>query len=461
MCYFVGISQKEIPYQEDLWLCGYVGRDHTASGVHDPLHVKAVSVGDGASTVLLISCDLIGVESAFARDTIRTISRRTGIPESGIVIFCTHTHSGPNTLSMLGMGTVSTAFLARLAETILACALEACHAARPATMTLHRGTGSIGVNRVLQQMWGGPETENWEMRNWDGEEQTGLLPVEQLLEQGISPDTHVDDELLVLQICEGKDLRGLLINYACHPVVLEYTNYQMSADFLCGLQRSLEAAYPGAAVLFLNGCCGDINPVSRGGFALADQLGAQLAGDVLQALARPGTVLSAPIQVNCAAYSAPLDIGVDEESLRRRLRHYEAERLTEKGKNATAEKVYAVYLQWAEKMMEQIRTGTLQHAMDSELRLIRMGELAVATLPFEVFHEVGKEIKTAISPGNTMVAAYANGENGYFVSSRLHPYAKYERFEAFKFSGAPGPIAKGADREIVKVFARIAGIAGE
>ncbi len=456
MSYLVGISQKEIPYQKDLWLCGYVGRDHTATGVHDPLFVKCISIGDGANTVIFICCDLIGVESTFAQKTIAKISEKIGVSKNNIVICCTHTHSGPNTIYMLGMGKVSEQFLDMLADTILTCALDAYHNCSAATITLHRGVGTIGVNRVLQQMWGGPETENWETRNWDGEDQADILPVDQLLEQGLSPDTYIDNELLVLRVYDDKGTRALLINYACHPVVLEYTNYQISADFLWGLQHSLKAIYPDAAVLFLNGCCGDINPTVRGGFEAASQLGAQLAENVLCALKNDGKTLSHSVRVKCTRFSAPLDIAVDEETLGRRLDHYAKKLEAERGKDSTAEKVYNVYTQWAEKIREQIRASTLKRNIDAELRIIQVGDLAIATLPFEVFHEVGKEIKKAVLPGNTMVAAYANGENGYFVSSTLYPYAKYERFEAFKFSGEPGPIAKGVDQEVVRLFTYLA-----
>ena len=53
---------------------------------------------------------------------------------------------------------------------------------------------------------------------------------------------------------------AVLVNYACHAVVLGPENLQYSADYPGEMARTVEAAYPGAVCLFVQGGAGNINP---------------------------------------------------------------------------------------------------------------------------------------------------------------------------------------------------------
>src|SRR5207237_728155 len=64
-----------------------------------------------------------------------------------------------------------------------------------------------------------------------------------------------------------------LLNYACHATVLEHDNLCYSADFPGAAARTVERAAGGVCV-YVQGACGDINPVwMRHDFAEVERVG--------------------------------------------------------------------------------------------------------------------------------------------------------------------------------------------
>ena len=86
---------------------------------------------------------------------------------------------------------------------------------------------------------------------------------------------------------DGKPL-AILVNYACHAVVLGPENLQYSADYPGEMRRVVESAYPGAVCLFIQGGAGNINPyydktpIVEDAVALMRETGRTLATEVLR-----------------------------------------------------------------------------------------------------------------------------------------------------------------------------------
>ena len=60
------------------------------------------------------------------------------------------------------------------------------------------------------------------------------------------------------------------------------------------------------------------------------------------------------------------------------------------------------------------------------VQALRIGDLAVFTLPFEVFAEIGLELKKRSPFPRTMVISFANGTNGYLPTPEQHKLGGYE-----------------------------------
>ncbi|NIP98853.1 MAG: hypothetical protein GWO24_37815 [Akkermansiaceae bacterium] len=60
------------------------------------------------------------------------------------------------------------------------------------------------------------------------------------------------------------------------------------------------------------------------------------------------------------------------------------------------------------------------------IQAIRIGDLAICTLPFEVLVEIGLELKEKSPAGDTFVVELANGGYGYLPTPRQHQLGGYE-----------------------------------
>ena len=144
---------------------------------------------------------------------------------------------------------------------------------------------------------------------------------------GKQPTSPIDPTVLVIRIDnnEGKPL-ALLVNYACHPVVLGADNRQYSADFIGTMANTVEAGFDHAPLCFyLQGADGDINPyyattaLSDGAIAKRDWTGKELGEQVVRVAQsihvdiprEPGIdfaddVLSFPLRWNAKTFRARL-----------------------------------------------------------------------------------------------------------------------------------------------------------
>ena len=64
------------------------------------------------------------------------------------------------------------------------------------------------------------------------------------------------------------------------------------------------------------------------------------------------------------------------------------------------------------------------------LQALRIGDLGIAAIPFEVFAETGLEIKQESPFGQTFTIELANGYNGYLPTPRQHQLGGYETWRA-------------------------------
>src|SRR4051794_8614351 len=85
-------------------LTGYGNRPGPAQEVCDPLSARALVLGDGQRSVALLSLDLLGLDTELV-DRIRAgVTAGCGVAPEGLLINCSHTHAGPATQTLRGLG---------------------------------------------------------------------------------------------------------------------------------------------------------------------------------------------------------------------------------------------------------------------------------------------------------------------------------------------------------------------
>src|SRR5215469_11490738 len=135
-------------------LSGYFaaeGRKETSRDVHDDLYARALVIGDGISTLAIVTTDLIGLGDDVANAVREIISRETGISKEHIIVACTHTHSGPVTHAYpptdLLPGQADEDYLRLMPRVIAGAAIMASRKMVPARVGAGTGHCEININR--------------------------------------------------------------------------------------------------------------------------------------------------------------------------------------------------------------------------------------------------------------------------------------------------------------------------
>jgi neutral ceramidase len=452
--FLVGAAGSTITPALGTVMSGFGARYQRAQLVHDGLCCAAVVLDDGQTQVGIISCDLVGLPVPLAHSWRGHFSERTGIPAEHILISCTHTHSGPATGMLwdaIELGEREQAYLEHLKH-LLCGALEAAVARmRPARLRLTRGTVRTQFNRRDR------------------------------LDGGTGP---VDDSIGVLRLDaldDGSPL-AVLVHYTCHPTGLGPTNLGFSAEYPGWVRRTVENAL-GAPCLFLQGACGDHNPLSRrdrqtgprtveAQLAAMREQGTTIGGSAVrlaeglklddgEAGSEPETAfLGAETRVFEAPLS-PLPSLAEAEAWLDEANHQIAARLAAGGSEQSLLEVRRLQRR-PQALVDLLRDGTgplartsgsasagIQGSVPFELQVLRLGPLAIVGLPVEPLSEVGLTLRKLRPAGQLWCAGYANGCYGYLAPEHEYARGGYEVETAHAYYGQPAPFAPTCAAQVV------------
>jgi neutral ceramidase len=426
-----GVACRDIELVTGMDMTGYLARETRSEGVHDRLHIKTIIFGMQDKKAAIVICDLLGLSAGYIDEAASEAAETADISKNDILIACTHTHSGPASIFLRNCGEVDKDWLNRLKKDISGCIREAIENMRPALLSYTVGSCGISVNRDASD-----DIIKADLRD----DRVGLLSV-----------NSADDNKLI----------ALLVNYACHPTVMGGDNLLYSADYPYYLEKSLkERISDDAAVIFTNGCCGDIGPSCWGSFEKAQALGTQLADSVTEIYSCGGDAKGlevGSVSVQTVSINLPLNHGLSEKSLEEMNKVYTASLKQEKIKrtNKFDWKMYIAYIDWVDEMLGKLRKGTLPSSIDAEIKVIKIGPLTIVGMPFEVFHDIGIKIKDLFGTDNTIVIGYANGDFGYLPSKELYEHGHYETWDSCRYYGQPGPVCENADEMILDALRKL------
>jgi hypothetical protein len=207
--------------------------------VLDPLSVRALVVGDGATRCALIAVDLIEVGDT--KEIRRRIQRETGIAADHVLIAPTHSHNAPRIGHVPPGGKArepspeSLVYTETVYDAMVATTLRARDTARPARIGLTHGTVDVNVNR-----------EQYVDGRW-------VL--------GQNPDGPSDKTLTVVELtAETGERIAVVLNYAVHSTVLLGLPH-LSADLAGAASAHVESELGEDVVaLWTSGALGDQAP---------------------------------------------------------------------------------------------------------------------------------------------------------------------------------------------------------
>ncbi len=380
-----------------------------SESVLDPLYAKAAVFDDGKTQIALIGCDLIGIP-AFVMTAARSeIEKVTGISARHVMIWATHTHTGPSLAKEwageLDGGNVdlSKPYTEALPNKLAQAVAEAKGKLAVAEMFFsHESESQLSFCR---RFWMKDGTVGWNPGK--------LNP------NTIRPVGPIDPEVGVVYALAADDKPVLtFVNFAMHPDTTG--GARISADYPGALSRRL-ADYkgPDMLTLFANGTCGDINhlnvnwPYRQQGPQESNRIGTILAAAVFKAYMDLRPVTDSTLRIRTQIIELPLPTVTDQQIAR-------AETIRNQGEKA--------------KFMDQVFAyKTLDVAarkgkpIEAEVQVITMGsDLAWVSLPGEVFVALGLSIKSASPFKQTHVIELANASIGYIPSRSAYAEGNYE-----------------------------------
>ncbi|MCC7492999.1 MAG: hypothetical protein IT204_11645 [Fimbriimonadaceae bacterium] len=400
----VGAAQIDITPPLGCHLDGNL-TDRVALNLHDPLYAKAIVWEQDGRRVGVVVCDLIIVTREMADEVKQRVQAAVGLPPEALLVTATHTHYGPAVYGAL-LTRREESYVAWAPPRIADAVIQAVRSLQPAEVGWAVGSCAS-------------EVFNRRFRMRDGSVQTnaGVGNPKIVGANGPADPTF---SLLVARTPEGRPLAALG-NLALHYV--GSANDDVSADyfgyFAAGLQRCAGAPFVAALT---NGCFGDLNniDVRRPRRAPHPYHHTRRVGEVV---AGEAWKLWNTLWEEDYHDDLPLAWALEQVPLTPR-RPTAAQLSAARDYLATARPAadswaYAYALDHL-KMVDQPTQLSLP------LQVLRIGEVALAGLPGEVFAEVGLALKAASPYPVTMPIGLANDTVGYVAPDEQLAVGGYE-----------------------------------
>jgi len=421
----IGAAKVDVTPPVGVDLTGFGARPGPSKGIHKPLFARVLVLKADDKKAAVVGTDVLG----FGVDSVRRIregvEKRTGIPGSRVMVTATHTHSGPATIFLRRCGEICPEYLRSLEMKVVGAIEMAEQNLREAVWGSEKGEVPVCLNRRHHSFRAGDDPRS---------DRVGV----------------VDRACNVLRFdtTAGEPI-GSIINYACHAVALGAYNLSISPDYpgeaSCTVEREL-----GGVALFLNGACGNINPIMMGTDPrLAERIGRAVGGEALKCLELARLSPEAELVVKSRTIRLPLQPYPPIEELAAERRKNEDELRALRADAPFWERNLKLStIQWASELAQALQTGTAPSYVEAEIQLLSLGKACLVATPGEVFVEIGMQIKALDPSRHIFVVGYANGCLGYISTDQAIDEGGYEPDAAARWY-AFAPLAKGAEHLVV------------
>ncbi len=415
-----------------------------ATHVHDDLHARCLVLDNGEMQMVFVVCDNLGLPRDLCDAAKKLIEERTGIPPQQVMISATHTHSavtarGENAMEYYDEFTGYQQFIiTRIADGVQ----TALHNLEPARI----GWGSANEpSSVFNRRWFiNPEQPP---RNpFGGVDRVQMNPPRES-EDLVEPAGPVDPEVVFLSVqsMDGDPI-ALLANYSLHYVG-GVERGAVSADYFAIFAERIgdllhaDYADPPFVGMMSNGTSGDINNIN---FRKKSERKApyEQMEKVADEVAR--VVYDAHRDIEFHDW-VPLGVVQNELTLKvRKPTDGEVAYFRNVLNKPEDAQPYHRYERIYAKRVMQLHESPDE--VEIILQTFRIGELGITTIPFEVFVEIGLELKEKNPFEESFTISLANGSYGYLPT--------YEQFELGGYETWMGTnkVEREASQKIVDVL---------
>jgi hypothetical protein len=417
-----GAATADITPMQGVSLDGPISKNGPVTGVHDPLHARALVLDDGQTRLALVICDACVIGRDVFDAAKKLVHEETGLPSSRMLMAATHTHAAVRAVH-LGTRPADDEYHRLLSRRIADAVIQAEKNFAPAQI----GYGSFDKSEFVRcrRFLCEPGSVG---TNPFGEPGERIKSVAGRSSAVIKPAGPVDPQFFVLSVrhADGRPL-AVLGNFSVHYCG-GYRRGLVSADYFghyaAALQSQLDAGEgrPRFVGLISNGTSGNTGSIQSGGESYAPfewmQVSARaLAAETLKAIDK--------IEYRRDATLAGL-----ESELTLAVRRPDEARL-KWANDVLANPDGPHPHQWTKTYaQEALELNKYPETVTIKLQAFRIGELAIAAMPCEVFAETGLAIKKESPYRSTFSIELANGYGGYLPPREQHELGGYETWPA-------------------------------
>ena len=400
MALHAGFAEADITPAVGAHKIGWL-KDIVSTEVHDPLFARAAVFRTPQEQVAFVQLDTLFVAWPEVAAIRQKVTRHYGFPGEHVMVAATHNHAGP---AVTHAGDVPKD--AAYANWLVSRVVEAFGRALG-----DLDEAEVGWGRCFE--WNVAHNRRVVMRDGTVRTHGTFADLNALCLEG-----PVDPELAVIAVrSTGSKLRGLVVNFACHP-----THYGgdtiLSAGFPGVLAQEMKrranepVSDQGPVTLFLNGACGNLHTTDprTGANPSQEQVGQTLARDVIGVLHEIQYRRDVRLGAASRVVELPYRVITEDEV---------------KGRTRGAQRFIdpAIY---ERAIPALVRTVQERKTHRVEIQALALGATAIVSVPGEYFSEFGLWIKEHAYPMSALVATNANGRVGYIPTRDAFSRGGYE-----------------------------------
>ncbi|MBX2921680.1 MAG: neutral/alkaline non-lysosomal ceramidase N-terminal domain-containing protein [Chitinophagaceae bacterium] len=375
------VVKIDITPDQPKMLLGYNARQST--GVHDRIYHRIVVLDDGITQFVLVSSDICVISPSEYDHMASLLLCKFGIVPENFWWSLTHTHSAPEVgvpgLPEVFMGErykhpVDTAYTSFVEQKIVEGVEQARKQLAKAKLGVGWGHSNANINR----------------RGIDVNGKASL---------GMNPDGPVDRRIGIIRIDkeDGSPL-VLISNYPIHGTALGGANLKISAD-VPGVVAEYVEEKTGAPLLFINGAAGNLAPIYSTYPSVSSAH-----------LSEFNVLLGDKILVANRQITATTD----------KVRLFAGKTIIETPRKEN--------MAWPSGLGNYTRSiGNDKHLIKLPARFLKINDdIAVWSLPVELFCEISNEIRDRSPYAYTFYYGYTNGWLGYLPTADEFKHGGYE-----------------------------------
>lgn len=493
----IGWAEESITPNKSVSLVGQFA-ERISEYVEKPIMVTAMAIDNGTEQTVICSADLVGVTRSLTEAVCGKIAKQNSeIDPRKVIIGAIHAHTGPG---YTGRGvTASTKYLGKansfralleenlpedkkyvekvtisgndnimsndelaefLSDRIAKAAVDVWNNRKEGGFSNSFGRAAVGMCRRASYSDGSAQM-------WGDTNQAVFEAVEGGNDNGIE---------LMFVYDAAKKLTGIVVNLACPAQCVQHRLF-VSPDFRGEVELLLRKHFgEGLFVLPLCSAAGDQCPVdivrwvepesdvndpninrkyplkrkadpSMFDLAGMKKVGRRIAQEVIATYEEEIGELQTDVEFvhKVEIIELPLRRATlaDEIKAKKAIREYLADKGSEVDYNDAAQ------LQVHLGILRRMKLQDMMETVDTEVHIIRLGSIAIATNPFELFLDYGNKIKAR---SQTFLIQLANGTEGYLPTEKAE---KGGHYSAFISSGQVGH--EGGDLLVRNTLRRITG----